>query len=58
MAAQEHRRTINQQGVIVPEHDRMFAEALRRLLLKVVAMIEDRYDLNRINQNRRSAPLR
>jgi len=36
----------------------MFAEALRRLLLKVVAMIEDRYDLNRINQNRRSAPLR
>jgi hypothetical protein len=46
------------QGLVVPEHDRMFAEALRRLLLKVVAMIEDRYDLHRVNPNRRSTPLR
>jgi hypothetical protein len=57
MAGQDHRRIIN-QGILVPEHDRVFGELLRRLLLKVVAMIEDRYDLNRINQNRRSAPLR
>lgn len=58
MTAQEHRRVVNQQGILVPEHDRLFAEALRRLLLKVVAMIEDRYDLHRVNPNRRSAPLR
>lgn len=57
MASPEHRRVLN-QGILVPEQDRVFAELLRRLLLKVVAMIEDRYDLNRVNQNRRSAPLR
>lgn len=58
MTAPEHRRVINQQGVLVPEHDRIFGEMLRRLLLKVVAMIEDRYGLNRVNQNRRSGTLR
>lgn len=57
MAAQEHRRIVN-QGIIVPEHDRLFGELLRRLLLKAVALIEDRYDLKRVNQNRRSVPLR
>lgn len=57
MPSPEHRRVLN-QGILVPEHDRLFAEALRRLLLKVVAMIEDRYDLKRVNQNRRSVPLR
>lgn len=58
MATQEHRRTINQQGLIVPEHDRIFAETLRRLLLKVVAMIEDRYGLERVNISRTSRSLR
>lgn len=57
MSAPEHRRVMN-QGIIVPEHDRVFAEMLRRLLLKVVAMIEDRYDLRRVNENRRSTTLR
>jgi hypothetical protein len=58
MAAQEHRRVVNQQGILVPEHDRLFAEALRRLLLKVVAMIEDRYGLDRVNLSRTSKSLR
>lgn len=58
MPAQEHRRVINQQGIVIPEHDRLFGEMLRRLLLKAVSMIEDRYDLKRVNQNRRSVPLR
>jgi hypothetical protein len=58
MTAQEHRRVVNQQGILVPEHDRLFAEALRRLLLKVVAMIEDRYGLDRVNISRTSKSLR
>jgi hypothetical protein len=58
MAVQDHRRVVNQQGVIIPERDRMFGEALRRLLLKVVAMIEDRYGLDRVNLNRTSKTLR
>lgn len=49
---------VNQQGILVPEHDRVFAEALRRLLLKVVAMIEDRYGLDRVNLSRTSKSLR
>lgn len=57
MSPREPRRVIN-QGLLVPEHDKMFAEALRRILLKAVSMIEDRYDLKRVNQNRRSLPLR
>lgn len=53
MAAQEYRRVVNQgHGTLTPETDRAFAEAMRRLLLKVVAMIEDRYGLRPINQER------
>ena len=50
--AHEHRRIINQTGYTLPEADRVFAEGLRRLLLKVVAMIEDRYGLRPINADR------
>ena len=52
MAAQEHRRVMNQMGYTVPESDRMFALAMRRLLLRVVAMIEDRYQLRSANAER------
>lgn len=55
MASQEHRRIINQPGYTVPEADRAFADAMRRLLLKAVAMIEDRYGLRPINQERHPA---
>lgn len=58
MAAQEYRRVANQMGYNVPERDRMFGEALRRLLLKVVAMIEDYYGLRPINSDRRSVTTR
>jgi hypothetical protein len=58
MPVQEHRRVINQQGILVPEHDRVFAEMLRRLLLKAVAMVEDRYGLERVNLTRTSKTLR
>ena len=58
MPVQEHRRVVNQQGILVPERDRIFAEALRRLLLKVVAMIEDWYGLERVNLTRTSKRLR
>lgn len=51
MPAQEHRRAVN-QGYTVPEHDRVFAVAIRRLLLRVVAMIEDRYGLRPANADR------
>ena len=39
------------QGTMDP--DRLFAENLRRLLLKVVSMIEDRYGLRPINHERK-----
>lgn len=58
MPAHEHRRVANQIGYNVPEHDRLFGEMLRRLLLKAVAMIEDRYALRPINADRRSVPTR
>lgn len=57
MAAQEYRRVVN-QGYTVPEADRLFAEAMRRLLLRVVAMIEDRYGLRPVNADRRSVTTR
>jgi hypothetical protein len=57
MAAQEYRRVVN-QGTMIPETDRLFAEAMRRLLLKAVAMIEDRYGLRPINADRRSVTTR
>lgn len=52
MAAQEHRRVSNQMAYTVTEGDRMFALAMRRLLLRVVAMIEDRYQLRPANTER------
>lgn len=52
MAALEHRRTANQIGYTVPESDRIFALAMRRLLLRVVSMIEDRYGLRPVNADR------
>lgn len=55
MAAQEFRRVANQGnqiGYTVPESDRIFALAMRRLLLRVVAMIEDRYGLRPVNADR------
>lgn len=58
MTVHDHRRVVNQQGILVPEHDRLFAEMLRRLLLKAVAMIEDRYGLERVNLSRTSRSLR
>lgn len=53
MPTQEHRRVLNQTGYTVSEQDRAFAEALRRLLLKVVAMVEDRYGLTPVSQTRK-----
>jgi hypothetical protein len=59
MPTQEFRRVANQgHARIVPEADRLFAEALRRLLLRVVAMIEDRYELRPVNAERRSVTTR
>jgi hypothetical protein len=52
MAAQEHRRVVN-QGILVTEADRLFAETLRRLLLKAVSMIEDRYGLRAVHPERK-----
>jgi hypothetical protein len=43
---------------MIPEADRLFAEAMRRLLLKAVAMIEDKYGLRPINADRRSVTTR
>jgi hypothetical protein len=57
VAVQEYRRVLN-QGYTVPEHDRLFAEAIRRLLLRVVAMIEDRYGLRPINADRKAVTTR
>lgn len=51
-------RVINQQGIVVPEHDRAFADMLRRMLLKAIALIEDRYQLDRVNLTRTSKRLR
>lgn len=59
MPTQEHRRVVNQnRGILVPEPDRVFAEAMRRLLLRVVAMIEDKYGLRPVNPERRSVTTR
>jgi hypothetical protein len=58
VAGREHRRVANQGGTLVPDADRVFAEAVRRLLLKVVAMIEDRYGLRPINAERQSVTTR
>jgi hypothetical protein len=58
MSAHEHRRVVNQGGTMTPETDRLFAEAMRRLLLRVVAMIEDRYGLRPVNADRRSVTTR
>jgi hypothetical protein len=41
-----------QIGYTVPESDRVFAIAMRRLLLRVVAMIEDKYGLRPVNADR------
>lgn len=38
---------------MTPEQDRIFADLLRRLLLKAVAMIEDRYGLTPATHGRR-----
>lgn len=51
-------RVITQQGIVVPEHDRVFADMLRRILLKAIALIEDRYQLDRVNLTRTSKRLR
>jgi hypothetical protein len=53
MSAHEHRRVANQMEYTTPETDRLFAEAVRRLLLKVVAMVEDRYRLTPISRERK-----
>lgn len=59
MPVMEHRRVANQgHGTIVPEADRVFAEAMRRLLLRVVAMIEDRYGLRPVNADRQPVTTR
>lgn len=57
MPAQEFRRVANQQrrDTMPSETDRLFAEAIRRLLLKAVSMIEDRYGLRRVNPERQPA---
>lgn len=57
MPGHEHRRVAN-QGILPVDSDRIFADALRRLLLKAVAMIEDRYGLRPINSERRPATTR
>jgi hypothetical protein len=36
----------------IPNGERMFAEQARRLLLKIVSMLEDHYGLRRINPGR------
>lgn len=60
MTAQEYRRVVNQpeHGTMPSEADRVFAEAMRRLLLRVVAMIEDRYRLRPVNADRQSVTTR
>lgn len=57
MAAPEHRRAMN-QGYTVSEHDRLFGESIRRLLLRIVALIEDRYGLEPFNRKERSVTTR
>jgi hypothetical protein len=57
MPALEQRRVVNQpaHGTMPSEADRLFAEAIRRLLLKAISMIEDRYRLRPINPERQPA---
>lgn len=54
MVAHEHRRILNQpeHGTMPSEADRLFAEAMRRLLLKAISMLEDRYGLRPVNPER------
>lgn len=55
MPAQEHRRVVNQPPYgTITAGDRLFAETMRRLLLRVVAMIEDRYGLRPVNPERQT----
>lgn len=51
MPTTEQRQEVAERGTM--DSDRLFAENVRRLLLKVVSMIEDRYGLRPINQERR-----
>jgi hypothetical protein len=53
MVAQEHRRVVNQDGILHAERDRAFAVSIRRTLLLIVAMIEDHFGLEPINQKRK-----
>lgn len=58
MSAREHRRVANQMGYTIPEGDRLFALAMRRLLLRVIAMLEDRYGLRPVNADRETVVTR
>jgi hypothetical protein len=52
-ALERHTGICSQCGQSTMGPDRVFAENTRRLLLKVVAMIEDRYGLRPINHERK-----
>jgi hypothetical protein len=56
----DFRRIANQpeHGTMPSEADRLFAEGIRRLLLKAISMIEDRYRLRPVNPERQTTHVR